>query len=82
MHIGEVGMTLDQLQQGKPARIINVGGDTALRRRLLDMGLTPGTVVEIDRFAPLGDPLELSLRGYHLSLRLGAARDIEVEALP
>ena len=74
-------MTLDRLKRAIPARITRVGGEGALRRRLLDMGLTPGTVVEIDKFAPLGDPMELKLRGYHLSLRLDAARDIEVEVL-
>lgn len=58
---------------------MNGGGE--LRRRLLDMGLTPNTIVKLVRVAPLGDPIELCLRGYNLSLREEAARDIEVELL-
>ncbi len=62
-------MTLDMLPKGQRARIFKVGGEGALRRRLLDMGLTPGTVVTLQKAAPMGDPLELELRGYSLTLR-------------
>ena len=74
-------MTLDKLQIGKSARITKVGGEGALRLRLLDMGLIPRTVVTVIKKAPMGDPIELSLRGYQLSIRLESAKDIEVDEL-
>ena len=70
-------MTLDQLPVGKPAKITIVRGEGALRGRLLDMGLTPRTRVVIQKVAPMGDPIELTLRGYELTLRLD---DAKVEA--
>lgn len=73
-------MTLDQLPIGKPAKITLVRGEGALRGRLLDMGLTPRTRVVIQKVAPMGDPIELTLRGYELTLRLDDAREIVVEA--
>lgn len=69
-------MTLDTLRPGQQARIEAVGGEGALRRRLLDMGLTPGTLVKLQRTAPMGDPLVLRLRGYELALRAQDAREI------
>lgn len=72
-------MTLAQLPVGKQAKITYVGGQGALRRRLLDMGLTPKTNIVIRKVAPMGDPIELSLRGYALTLRLQDAQDIIVE---
>ncbi len=72
-------MTLDQLPVGQSARIAAVGGQGALRRRLLDMGLTPKTLVMVRKIAPMGDPIELHLRGYELTLRLEDARQIELE---
>ncbi len=74
-------MTLDKLQVGKSARITKVGGEGALRLRLLDMGLIPRTVVTVIKKAPMGDPIELSLRGYQLSIRLESAQDIEVDEI-
>lgn len=74
-------MRLDELGIGKNAKIISVGGEVALRLRLLDMGLTPKTMVTVRKVAPMGDPLELRLRGYELSIRLEDARNIEVEAI-
>ncbi len=74
-------MVLSDLRIGQCARILRVNGGGELRRRLLDMGLTPNTIVKLVRVAPLGDPIELCLRGYNLSLREEAARDIEVELL-
>ena len=56
-----------------------MGGAGALRRRLLDMGLTPKTRVRVRKVAPMGDPIELHLRGYELTLRLEEAREIEIE---
>ena len=71
-------MTLDQLKVGNSADIITVGGEGALRRRLLDMGLTPRTRVMVRKVAPMGDPIELNLRGYELTIRLEDARKIEI----
>ena len=72
-------MTLDKLPLGQEAVITAVGGEGALRCRLLDMGLIPKTRVRVEKVAPLGDPLELRVRGYSLSLRKEAAGKIEVE---
>ena len=72
-------MTLDKLPLGQEAVITAVGGEGALRCRLLDMGLIPKTRVRVEKVAPLGDPLELRVRGYPLSLRKEDAGKIEVE---
>lgn len=72
-------MTLAQLKIGEDAKIVHVGGEGALRRRLLDMGLTPKTKVKMHKVAPMGDPIELYLRGYSLTLRIADANNIEVE---
>ncbi len=72
-------MTLDKLEIGKKSKIISVHGNGTLRDRLLDMGLTPNTQVMIRKFAPMGDPVELTLRGYELTLRVDDAKKIEVE---
>ncbi len=72
-------MTLDKLPIGKSAVIKKVGGEGVLRCRLLDMGLIPKTTVQIIKVAPLGDPIELLIRGYSLSIRKEDASKIEVE---
>lgn len=72
-------MTLGDLPIGRQARICTVGGEGALRRRLLDMGLTPNTRVMVRKIAPMGDPIELHLRGYELTLRIEDAKNIKVE---
>ena len=72
-------MTLDKLPLGQEAVITAVGGEGALRCRLLDMGLIPKTRVRVEKVAPLGDPLELRVRGYSLSMRKEDAGKIEVE---
>ena len=72
-------MTLDKLPLGQEAVITAVGGEGAPRCRLLDMGLIPKTRVRVEKVAPLGDPLELRVRGYSLSLRKEDAGKIEVE---
>ena len=74
-------MTLDRLPVGNTAVITRVGGEGALRCRLLDMGLIPKTKVCVTKVAPLGDPIELRLRDYSLSIRLEDARHIEVSDL-
>ncbi len=71
-------MTLDRLPVGTDAVITRVGGEGALRCRLLDMGLIPKTRVCVTKIAPLGDPIELRVRDYTLSIRLEDARRIEV----
>lgn len=72
-------MTLDKLPIGKTAVIAQVGGEGALRCRLLDMGLIPGTKVTVCKVAPMGDPIELRLRGYELTIRLEDAQKITLE---
>ena len=72
-------MTLKDLQIGKSGVVLAVGGEKTLRRRLLEMGITPRTAVTVKKAAPMGDPIELFLRGYVLSLRLAEAEKITVE---
>ncbi len=72
-------MTLDKLPIGKNAVIKKVGGEGILRCRLLDMGLIPKTTIKITKVAPLGDPIELLIRGYILTIRKDDASKIEVE---
>ena len=74
-------MTLDKLEVGKDAVIESVGGKGALRRHFLDMGLTPGTEVTMMKKAPMGDPIELRLRSYELTLRLADASQIEISGI-
>lgn len=74
-------MTLDQLGVGSRAVITDVGGEGALRRRFLDMGLIPKTKVFVRKMAPLGDPIELTLRGYELTIRAEEAANITVRPL-
>lgn len=72
-------MTLNELPVGKAAVITKVGGVGALRCRLLDMGLIPKTKNVITKVAPMGDPIELRLRGYTLTIRIEDAKNIEVK---
>ena len=72
-------MTLNELPVGKAAVITKVGGAGALRCRLLDMGLIPQTKIVITKVAPMGDPIELRLRGYTLTIRIEDAKNIEVK---
>ncbi|MDR3728195.1 MAG: FeoA family protein [Oscillospiraceae bacterium] len=74
-------MTLDQLPIGKTAVIRQVGGQGALRCRLLDMGLIPKTRVRIQKVAPMGDPIEIHIRDYELTIRKEDASQIEVEVV-
>ena len=71
-------MTLNNLEIGKKAAITKVGGEGALRLRLLDMGIIPKTEVSVYKVAPLGDPIEIHLRGYSLTIRKDDAEQIEV----
>ncbi len=72
-------VSLDKIMLEKKAVIRSVGGEGSLRRRLLDLGLTPGTVVMVRKVAPLGDPIEITLRNYELTLRKDEAAQIIVE---
>lgn len=72
-------MTLNELKAGQTAAITKVGGEGALRARLLDMGLIPRTQISVVRLAPMGDPMELRVRGYELTIRLEDAARIEIE---
>ena len=74
-------MTLKELGIGESARIKTVGGDGALRQHFLDMGVIPKAEVTVVKFAPMGDPMELQLHGYELTLRLDDAAQIEVEPI-
>ena len=67
------------IKPGGKCRIVRISGTGGIRRRLLDMGVTAGTPVEVERVAPLGDPIEIKLKSYHLTLRKEEARRIEVE---
>ena len=72
-------MTLKELKAGQSARVRAVGGEGALRQHFLDMGIIPGTDVKVVKFAPMGDPVEICLHGYELTLRLDDAANIEVD---
>lgn len=71
-------MTLRELTAGSSAVITSVGGEGVLRLRLLDMGLIPKTAVTVVKIAPMGDPMEVRLRGYELTIRMDDADKIEV----
>lgn len=75
-------LTLYDLERGERARVKAVrGGAQGIRRRLLDMGITIGTEIQVERHAPLGDPMEIVVKDYRLALRLREARHIEVERI-
>lgn len=71
--------TLRQAKIGRPVKVVKVHGEGALRRRIMDMGITKGVEVCIRKTAPLGDPLEITVRGYELSIRKADAEMIEIE---
>lgn len=71
--------TLKETKIGETVKIIKLHGEGAVKRRIMDMGLTKGTEVYIRKVAPLGDPVEITVRGYELSLRKADAEMIEVE---
>ena len=71
--------TLRDVKIGQTARVVKLHGEGALKRRIMDMGITKGVEIYVRKVAPLGDPLELHLRGYELSLRKADAELIEVE---
>ncbi len=73
--------SLSELVVGESGKIISVNGEGRVRRRLLDMGVTAGTELALRKKAPLGDPIEITIRGYELTLRKAEAACVEVETL-
>ena len=71
-------MWLSDLKEGQSAMVVRVGGDGSLRRRILEMGILKGAEIYIEKYAPLRDPLELIVKGYHVSLRVNEAAKVEV----
>ena len=71
---------LSELKPGRKGRIMKILGGGTFQRRILDMGLVKGAEIEVERVAPLGDPMEIKIKGYHLSLRKDEAAKIFVEA--
>lgn len=71
--------TLRQAKIGETVKVVKLHGEGAVKRRIMDMGLTKGVEVKVRKVAPLGDPIELTVRGYELSLRKADAEMIEVE---
>ena len=70
---------LDQIEKGETGLVKSVEGDGKVRRRLFDMGVTPGARVELRKKAPMGDPIEITIRGYELSLRKSEAKLVNIE---
>ena len=71
--------TLRDVKIGESVKVVNLHGEGAVKRRIMDMGLTKGVTVYVHKFAPFGDPMEITLRGYELSIRKADAEMIEVE---
>ena len=72
-------MTLKDLKPGEQGLVVSLGEKGPMRRRLMDMGITPGTNIKVIKVAPLGDPVEVNIRGYELSLRKDEASQIEIQ---
>jgi len=72
-------MLLSEMKEGERGIILRVAGNGALRRRILEMGITKGTSIYIEKYAPLKDPVELIVKGFHISLRVEEAAQITVE---
>lgn len=71
-------MTLDKLETGRTAKVVRLNGEGAVKRRIMDMGITKGAEVTVRKVAPLGDPIEITVRGYELSIRKDEAANVEV----
>ena len=79
---GGIGMkTLKQAKVGETVTVVKLHGEGAVKRRIMDMGITKGAQIRVDKVAPLGDPVDLTVRGYHLSLRKSDLDKIEVQAV-
>ena len=71
--------TLKQVKVGSTVKVVKLHGEGALKRRIMDMGITKGVIITVRKVAPLGDPIEITVRGYELSLRKADAEMIEIE---
>lgn len=71
--------TLREVKVGETAKVVKLHGEGAVKRRIMDMGITRGTSLKVRKVAPLGDPIEITVRGYELSIRKADAEMIEVE---
>ena len=71
--------TLKDVKIGETVRVAKVGGEGAIKRRIMDMGITKGVTIKVMKVAPLGDPVEITVRGYELTLRKADCQNIEVE---
>lgn len=74
-----IRMTLKEMKPGEQGKIISIGEKGPMRRRIMDMGITPGADIKVVKAAPLGDPIEVTIRGYELSLRKEEASQIIIE---
>jgi len=72
-------MTLRELKPGQQGKVASVGSAGSMKRRIMDMGITPGVEIKVVKVAPLGDPIEVTVRGYQLSLRKDEAQQIELQ---
>jgi len=72
-------MTLKEMKPGEQGKVVSIGEKGPMRRRIMDMGVTPGADVKVVKVAPLGDPIEVTIRGYELSLRKDEASQIVIE---
>jgi Fe2+ transport system protein FeoA len=72
-------MTLADVEEGRTVRVRRLHADKALKQRMMDMGITPGTEIRVERYAPLYDPIQIRLKGYSLALRVEEGRKIEID---
>ena len=72
---------LKDLKPGQKGKVLKINARGETSKRIVEMGVTPGAVVEVERVAPLGDPIDIKVKGYHLSLRKDEAEEIEIETL-
>ena len=79
MQLTNKPMLLSEMKENQTGRVVRVGGNGALRKRILEMGITKGSEIYVEKYAPLKDPLELIIKGYHVSLRVEEAAQITVE---
>lgn len=77
----DLSMLLSDMKEGETGKITRIGGNGALRRRILEMGLLKDSEVYVEKYAPLKDPMELIVKGYHLSMRVNEASQITVEKM-
>lgn len=73
--------TVNEMRIGEKATVVSIGCRGALRRRIIDMGITPGAIIIMRKTAPFGDPIEINVRGYELSIRRSEAKEITVEKI-